>query len=223
MLDVLINDAGFLRPGPGEEMSIADVQAVVNVHLVAASYVTQPAWRAMPQNGYNRIVMTSCGSTFGHHCNSNYVVAKAGIFGLSHTLALKGEDFGIKVNCIFPFSETQISAENPLGGAKRGRLAAALTALDGRCPPSSVAQLTTYLASRASAVTGHTYSAVAGRDARVFQGLSEGWLGEDIVAITAEEIGKLVNEIDIVTSFSIPPTLSEKLEDITGRVRTLHS
>jgi hypothetical protein len=123
------------------------------------------------------------------------------------------------VNGIFPFSETQISNDNPLVGRTHGRLAAALAGLQGRRPPISVAHLVTYLASRECAVTGCTYSAMAGRYARGFLGVCDGWLSPDVSAITAEDIGRHIDEINSPTSFMIPTLLTEEIEAVVARIK----
>jgi NAD(P)-dependent dehydrogenase (short-subunit alcohol dehydrogenase family) len=220
-VDILINNAGFLRPAPFEDITAADLQAVVGVHLLAAFYVTQPAWRVMQKKNYGRIVMTASGSTFGHAENSNYSAAKAGVFGLSQTLALEGEVCGIKVNCVFPICETQMSSDTPLGGNQHGRLSLALAGLAGRRPPISVAYLTTYLASRACAVSGHTYSAAGGRYARVFLGLTDGWLAADVGAVSAEAIEAHIGEIDSTAKMSVPVCLAEEIEGVGHRIQVL--
>jgi NAD(P)-dependent dehydrogenase (short-subunit alcohol dehydrogenase family) len=217
-IDALVNNAGFLRPAPFEDQSIGDTQAVIGVHLLAAFHVTQPAWRVMREKGYGRIVMTASSSIFGHPGNSNYAAAKGGVFGLSQTMALEGAELGIKVNCLFPMSETKISTDNPLAGPLHARVAAGLARLQGRRPPTSVAPLVVYLASRDCAVTGATYSAGAGRYARVFLGFGDGWLADDISAVTVEDIGQHLDEINSAANFLAPTRMVEEIEEIARRL-----
>jgi NAD(P)-dependent dehydrogenase (short-subunit alcohol dehydrogenase family) len=216
---VLVNNAGFLRPAEFSDLSITDVRDVIGVHLLGAFHVTLPAWRAMREQRYGRVVMTGSSSAFGHYGNSNYAAAKAGIFGLTQSLALEGHESGIKVNCVFPFSETRIATDNPLVGRMHTRLTAALAGLHGRRPPMSVAHLVTYLASRESAVSGCAYSAMAGRYARVFLGVSHGWLSPDVSAVTAEEIGRHFEEINSTARFTVPGMLAEEIESVVERIK----
>src|SRR5207244_2283475 len=61
-VDIVVNNAGFARNAPFSEMTIADFDAVLDVHLRGAFFVTQPAWHVMARKGYGRVVMTSSGS-----------------------------------------------------------------------------------------------------------------------------------------------------------------
>jgi len=217
-LDVLINNAGFLRPGGFEDLNLDEVRAIVEIHLLAAFYVTIPAWKLMRQAGYGRVVMTGSSSMFGHHSNSNYGAAKAGVFGLVHSLAREGREFGIGVNCVLPLSDTQIAREHPLRGPEHDRLKAAVRGVTGRRPPESVAHLVTYLASAACTVSGRAYSAAAGRYARVFVGVSKGWFENDGANVNAEAIARHFDEINDVGAFDIPTSLIDEIEEIVARI-----
>lgn len=218
-LDVLINNAGFLRPGEFHKLSMDDIQQVVGIHLLGAFNVTMPAWKVMQAAGYGRIVMTASSSTFGHHANSNYAAAKAGVLGLAQSLALEGAEYGIHVNTVLPIAVSAISTDTPLVGSHHARLAAALAGLQGRRPPQSVAHLVVYLASRECKETGCAYSAAAGRYARVFLGLSHGWYAQDVDAVTAEDIAQHMDEINDVSHFTIPTMLAEEIETVVARIK----
>jgi len=217
-VDVLINNAGFLRPSPFEDTNVSDLQAVVGVHLLGAFFVTLPAWRIMRAKRYGRIMMTASGSVFGQSGNSNYAAAKAGILGLTQTLALEGQDCGIQINCIFPLSESQISADASQQSHRYPRLVAALAGLQGRRPPMSVAHLVVYLVSNTCSISGCTYSAAAGRYARVFLGLSDGWIANDVSKVSAEEIRQHIEQINDTSDFEVPLSAAEELEAIVARI-----
>lgn len=217
-LDVLINNAGFLRGSTFEDMKTGDLEAVIGVHLLGAFYVTLPAWTVMRDKGYGRIVMTGSNSSFGHSGNSNYAAAKSGMLGLTHSLALEGRAFGINVNCIFPVAKSQIASKAPLVGPERDRLIAALGDLDGHHTPASVSHLVVYLASKACSDSGRTYSACAGRYARVFLGLSDGWFAGD-ADVSMEALEQHWKEINDISSFWTPGNLIEELERIGGMIR----
>ncbi|MGD8961661.1 MAG: SDR family NAD(P)-dependent oxidoreductase, partial [Desulfobacterales bacterium] len=86
-VDILINNAGILRDRSFLKMTPEDWQAVLNVHLNGAYFVTRPAMAAMRENGYGRIVMTtSAAGLYGNFGQSNYSAAKLALIGLMNTL-----------------------------------------------------------------------------------------------------------------------------------------
>lgn len=179
-VDIVVNNAGFLRPGNFEDLTIQDINDVLDVHLRAAFYVTQPAWSVMKAKGYGRVVMTgSSAGMFSQAANSNYVAAKAGIFGLARALATEGEEFGVKVNAVLPFAATMISTNNPIPGnqAARERVGASYEGeILNRREPSTVTPLIVHLASPECVDSGDVFSACAGRFARAFVALGPGWV-----------------------------------------------
>lgn len=211
-IDVLINNAGFLRGSTFDEMQVHDLQAVVGVHFLGAFYVTLPAWKVMQAKKYGRIVMTGSSSSFGHVGNSNYSAAKSGMLGLTHSLALEGASCGINVNCIFPTAKSQIATKAPLVGPDSGRIRAALGRLDGHHTPEAVSHLVVYLASRACDTSGHTYSAMAGRYARVALGIGEGWDGGDNISV--EDVVTHWSTIDRFEAPWVPTSLIDELDEV---------
>ena len=84
-IDILVHNAGNVRPGSLKEMSYEDFDAVLDVHLRGAFNVVRPAFPVMCEAGYGRIVLTSSiGGLYGNHDVANYAAAKAGVIGLSN-------------------------------------------------------------------------------------------------------------------------------------------
>jgi len=161
-VDVLVNNAGFLRDKAFHRMDHAMIDAVIDVHLKGALYVSQPAFRLMREQGYGRIINTSSASgLFGNFGQANYGAAKAGLAGLTRVLALEGAGHGIKVNAIAPIASTRMT-ENVLGD------------LAAQVSPGSVSPLVAYLAHEDCSVNGHVYSVAGGRIARIFVGETRG-------------------------------------------------
>lgn len=219
-VDVVIHNAGFLRPGLFEDLSAQHISEVVNVHLLGAFHVVQPAWRHMKENGYGRVVLTSSSSTFGHQANSNYAAAKAGVLGLVTALAGEGASFGIKVNAVLPYAVTDIAKDNPLVGPDNAAIRGALDALIPRRSHESVAPLVAFLASQECGVSGQAFSALAGRYARVFFGVADGWMSADPEP-TPESIAEHMGEIGDTGSFIAPATILDEIRAVASRVSAL--
>jgi NAD(P)-dependent dehydrogenase (short-subunit alcohol dehydrogenase family) len=161
-VDILVNNAGILRDKAFHKMDHTIIDAVIDVHLKGALYVSQPAFRLMREQGYGRIVNTSSASgLFGNFGQANYGAAKAGLAGLTRVLALEGAGHGITVNAIAPIASTRMTKDI------LGDLAALVS-------PDSVSPLVAYLAHEECSVNGHVYSVAGGRIARIFVAESRG-------------------------------------------------
>jgi len=106
-IDILVNNAGILRDKSFAKMSIADFRLVVDVHLMGAAICTHAVWERMRAQGYGRVVMTTSSSgLYGNFGQANYGAAKMALVGLMQTLAIEGEKYGIRVNCLAPTAAT---------------------------------------------------------------------------------------------------------------------
>jgi NAD(P)-dependent dehydrogenase (short-subunit alcohol dehydrogenase family) len=196
-VDVLVNNAGILRDKAFHKMDDAMIEAVINVHLKGALYVSQPAYRLMREQGYGRIVNTSSASgLFGNFGQANYGAAKAGLAGLTRVLAIEGASHGIQVNAIAPIAATRMTQD-------------ILGPLADKVSPASVSPLVAYLAHEECAVNGHVYSVAGGRIARIFVAETHGVvLSEN----TSEEIQSKLALIDVmdVERYYLPASLEDE-------------
>jgi hypothetical protein len=84
--------------------------------------------------------------------------------------------------------------------------------------PELVVPIVVFLASRACGFSHHNYSACAGRFARVFVGLGEGWLAERGSEPTAEDIATHLEEVSATEPFSVPMSIVDEVLGICGRL-----
>ena len=102
-LDILVNNAGITRDGLTLRMKTADWQAVIDTNLSSAFYLSKTALRGMLSAKWGRIVnVASVVGLTGNPGQANYVAAKAGLIGLTKTLAKEYASKGVTVNAVAP-------------------------------------------------------------------------------------------------------------------------
>ncbi len=155
-LDILVNNAGITRDGLAMRMKDEDWDVVIEVNLSAAFRLSRAALRGMMKRRFGRIVgITSIVGVTGNPGQANYAAAKAGMIGMTKSLAQEVASRGITVNTVAPgFIETAMTdalndkqKEATLSHVPAGRLGTG----------AEIAAATVYLASREAAyVTGQT-------------------------------------------------------------------
>jgi 3-oxoacyl-[acyl-carrier protein] reductase len=109
-LQILVNNAGVLRDNLLFKMSEDDWDIVMSVHLKGAFLCSKAAQKHMIEAKYGRIISMSSTSATGNRGQSNYSTAKAGLQGLTKTLAIELGPFGVTANAIAPgFIETAMT------------------------------------------------------------------------------------------------------------------
>ncbi len=109
-IDILINNAGIIRDNLVYKMTDEDFDAVLNVHLKGTFLCSQAAQKIMVPNHYGRIINFSSTSALGNRGQMNYSAAKAGIQGMTKTLAIELGRYGITCNAVAPgFIETDMT------------------------------------------------------------------------------------------------------------------
>ena len=109
---VLVNNAGITRDNLLFKMSLADWDAVMNVHLRGSFLMSKVTQKHMIDAKWGRIVNLSSTSALGNRGQANYSAAKAGLQGFTKTLAIELGKFGVTVNAIAPgFIETEMTKD----------------------------------------------------------------------------------------------------------------
>ncbi|MEX2980265.1 3-oxoacyl-ACP reductase FabG [Streptomyces sp. C36] len=108
---ILVNNAGVLRDNLLFKMSDSDWDTVMNVHLRGAFLMSRACQKHMVDARFGRIVNLSSSSALGNRGQANYAAAKAGMQGLTKTLAKELGKFGITANSVAPgFIATEMTA-----------------------------------------------------------------------------------------------------------------
>jgi NAD(P)-dependent dehydrogenase (short-subunit alcohol dehydrogenase family) len=220
-IDAILHYAGSWRHVLFDDMTVDNVDAVIDVHLRGAFFVVQPAWKLMKERGYGRIMLTSSSTgMWGRRWGSNYAAGKAGLLGLGRALALEGAEHGIFTNCLMPVASgankyRELPPDTMMADFAKHRSTTAPVLPEGSTPERVVA-MPTYLASRACTVNGEAFSAGAGRYARVFVGVTDGWMSERDTTPTAEDVADHLDEIEDRTSYTVPESIHHELAAIVA-------
>ena len=194
-IDVVVNNAGIIRWAGPPEVDAANVESHLAVHLLGSFNTIRAAWPRMVEQGYGRIVNTTSAGMFGLPNNTGYAAAKAGVVGLTRSLATAGAAHDIKVNLIAPAANTRMAGAPDDDSAR-----------DTEMDPQLVAPMAAFLAHEDCPVTGEIYAAGAGRFARIVLAQTVGYVHANGTP-SMEDVAQHWAEINDVTGFTIPADL----------------
>jgi NAD(P)-dependent dehydrogenase (short-subunit alcohol dehydrogenase family) len=189
-IDIVVNNAGILRDKAFHNTGADDVDPVIAVHLAGAFNVTRPAWRHFREQQYGRVVVTSSSAgLWGNFGQASYGAAKMGLVGLIKVLAIEGQRYNIKANAIAPVARTRMTEafDNPL---------------KDRLGPEMISPVVAFLAHEDCPLSGEVLSAGGGRIARVFVGVTRGYLTNE--PVTVETVRDHLDEIFDARDYVLP-------------------
>ena len=109
-LDIVVNNAGFLRDVAFHKMTARDWDILYEVHLLGAFRIIHAAWPRMREQAYGRIVNTSSAAgIYGNFGQVNYGTFKLALHGMTQPLAVEGKARGIHVNTIAPAADSRLT------------------------------------------------------------------------------------------------------------------
>ncbi|QDG50985.1 SDR family NAD(P)-dependent oxidoreductase [Persicimonas caeni] len=208
-IDIVVNNAGILRDKTLVKMTEEMWDAVIAVHLKGTYLVTQAAVRQMmKQESGGRIINTSSlAGLLGNFGQTNYAAAKAGIAGITRTVAMEGQRFGITVNAIAPVAKTRMTED--------------IDAVPEQMEPADIAPLVAWLASdEAADVTGRIFGA---HGSHYFEYKMQRTPGIDLASLdsgeerwTPAKVGERIDEIG-----ALPQAGGEADSEAAAQVRAL--
>ncbi len=155
-IDCVVNNAGILRDRFFHKMSEEEFDAVVKVHLYGSYYVSRAAADHFKEQRSGAFVhMTSTSGLIGNLAQANYSAAKLGIAGLSKSIALDLQKFGVRSNCIAPFAWSRMINSIKIDSAEQEARVEKIKQMT----PAKIAPLAVFLASEEAAdVTGQIFA-----------------------------------------------------------------
>ena len=213
-LDAVVSNAGIFNSIPFDQLSAEDWRRMLQVHLDGGFYLSQPAYKVMTKQRYGRFVfISSSAGNFGQPMEAHYAAAKTGLVGLSNVIAIEGAAHGILSNTVLPTGFSRMVSET-VGDEKFLAESGFMRAIR----PELVVPLVVFLASRACEFTHRNYSACAGRYARVFMGLGDGWLADPATEPTADDIFAHLDELSATDNFIVPDSIVDEVLEVCDRL-----
>jgi NAD(P)-dependent dehydrogenase (short-subunit alcohol dehydrogenase family) len=205
---IVVNNAGILRDKAFHNLTSDLIESVLLVHLTGAFNVTIPAWRHLRTAGYGRVVnTTSASGLFGNFGQANYGAAKAGLVGLTRSLAVEGRKVGISVNAISPMASTRMT-EDLLG--ENAELLA----------PEQVSPVVAYLCHRDCRLNGQIVSVGGGHVSAVITSVTRGITEPEL---SAEAVRDRLDEIFNRDDEIVPRHLGDELRMFVEAIREVRS
>jgi len=197
-VDIVINNAGILRDKSFKNMSPAEYDGVIAVHLRGSFLVAQAAWNHLRDQGYGRIVNTSSpAGLFGNFGQANYSTAKMGLVGFTKTLGIEGAKYNIKANAIAPVAYTRMTED--LFPAE----------FADSMGVDKVTPLVAYLAHESNETSGEVYCVGGGWIGRAVVAQAPGWAKKD--GLSVEDIAANWESINSIDGMTVPKNPGDQM------------
>ncbi|MGY8689882.1 MAG: SDR family oxidoreductase, partial [Verrucomicrobiales bacterium] len=157
-IDGILNNVGLVNPAPLEDITLEQLDQVLDLNLRVALQTTQAALPHMKEQGWGRIVQTSSLVTVGVPFRTSYSAAKSGLISFTRSWALELAAYAITVNAVAPGPvETELfNTNNPPGSVSRQRYIDNIP-LKRTGTPEEVAAINAFLLGEESGfITGQT-------------------------------------------------------------------
>ena len=200
-IDILVNNAGNMVWGALPEATIETIEAHWAVHVRGSYNTCFAAWPYLLKQNYGRVVLTTSAGIFGLPDNIGYATAKASFIGMAKSMTAGRGDANITINCIAPNAMTRLAARPGDEQAQTGPV----PSMD----PALVAPMVAYLSHESCDVSGEVFVAGAGRFARLFVGVTAGYLHPDPGGVTVDDVAANWAAINDPAGYYVPGTLTD--------------
>jgi NAD(P)-dependent dehydrogenase (short-subunit alcohol dehydrogenase family) len=187
------------------EATIETIDAHYKVHVQGSFNTLHAAWPYFLEKNYGRAILTTSIGMFGLMDNIGYAIAKASMIGMAKSLTVGRKDANININCIAPNAMTRISGRTEEEQEQAAQAAQSLPAMD----PVNVAPMVAYLAHQSCQVSGETYLAGGGRFARLFVGVTDGYLQPGLTGATIDDVAANWAAINDESGYYVPSDLMD--------------
>ncbi|HEX3963550.1 MAG TPA: SDR family NAD(P)-dependent oxidoreductase [Trebonia sp.] len=201
-IDIVVNNAGNMVWGSLPEATIETIEAHWAVHVRGSFHTLHAAWPHFLQKNYGRAILTTSVGMFGLMDNIGYAIAKASMIGMAKSLTVSRKDANININCIAPNALTRLASRSEEEQAQ-------LPPPSAEMDPANAAPMVAYLAHESCQVSGEVYLAGGGRFARLFVGVTEGYLHPGLTGSTVDDVAANWATINDETGYYVPSDLMD--------------